>query len=77
MTIDPGSSGFLAWKEVLWSINYLQSMHDSAPYLHDGSAATLADVGPIMLRACAAPGEAPPAVSDEETTALVEYLRGL
>lgn len=28
MTIDPGSSGFLGWKESLWAINYLQSMHD-------------------------------------------------
>jgi hypothetical protein len=26
--IDPGSSGFLDWKESLWAINYLQSMHD-------------------------------------------------
>jgi hypothetical protein len=28
MTIDPGSSGFMDWKEALWTINYLQVMHD-------------------------------------------------
>ncbi len=28
-TIDPGSSGWAAWKEALWTLNYLQSMHDS------------------------------------------------
>jgi hypothetical protein len=29
-TIDPGSSGWAAWKEALWTLNYLQVMHDSA-----------------------------------------------
>jgi hypothetical protein len=28
MTIDPGSSGFFDWKAALWSLNYLQVMHD-------------------------------------------------
>jgi YVTN family beta-propeller protein len=55
----------------------LRGLADSAPYLHDGSAASLSDVVPVMLRACAPPGEAPPALSDDEKTALVEYLRGL
>jgi hypothetical protein len=29
MTIDPGSSGWAGWKEALWTLNYLQVMHDS------------------------------------------------
>jgi len=28
-TIDPGSSGWAGWKEALWTLNYLQVMHDS------------------------------------------------
>jgi hypothetical protein len=28
MTIDPGSSGWTDWKEALWTLNYLQLMHD-------------------------------------------------
>lgn len=28
MNIDPGSSGFTDWKEALWTLNYLQGMHD-------------------------------------------------
>ncbi len=28
MTISPGASGWLDWKESLWSLNYLQLMHD-------------------------------------------------
>jgi hypothetical protein len=28
MTIDPGSSGWADWKEALWTLNYLQIMHD-------------------------------------------------
>jgi hypothetical protein len=28
-TIDPGSSGWTGWKEALWTLNYLQVMHDS------------------------------------------------
>jgi hypothetical protein len=27
--IDPGSSGWAGWKEALWTLNYLQVMHDS------------------------------------------------
>src|SRR5262249_42716948 len=27
-TIDPGSSGWTDWKEALWTLNYLQVMHD-------------------------------------------------
>jgi hypothetical protein len=30
MSIDPGSSGWAGWKEALWTLNYLQVMHDSA-----------------------------------------------
>jgi hypothetical protein len=29
-TIGPGSSGWVGWKEALWTLNYLQVMHDSA-----------------------------------------------
>ena len=28
MTIDPGSSGWTDWKQALWTLNYLQVMHD-------------------------------------------------
>jgi hypothetical protein len=28
-TIGPGSSGWAAWKEALWTLNYLQVMHDN------------------------------------------------
>src|SRR5580658_6673545 len=28
MTIGPGSSGWTGWKEALWTLNYLQVMHD-------------------------------------------------
>jgi hypothetical protein len=28
-TIDPGSTGWHAWKAMLWTLNYLQVMHDS------------------------------------------------
>jgi YVTN family beta-propeller protein len=50
----------------------LRGLTDSAPYLHDGSAATLEAVLPVMLRAAAA---APLSSSDER--ALLEFLRGL
>lgn len=30
MTIGPGASGWVGWKEALWTLNYLQVMHDSA-----------------------------------------------
>ncbi len=55
----------------------LRGLVDSAPYLHDGSAATLQDVLPIMLRASAPPNGAPPVLSATEQQALVEYLRSL
>ena len=29
MTIGPGASGWTGWKEALWTLNYLQVMHDS------------------------------------------------
>lgn len=29
MTIGPGSSGWAGWKEALWTLNYLQVMHDT------------------------------------------------
>jgi cytochrome c peroxidase len=55
----------------------LRGLADSAPYLHDGSAATLADLLPIMLKAGSTPDQPPPDLSDDDRTALVEYLRGL
>lgn len=55
----------------------LRGLADSAPYLHDGSAATLADAALRMLQATAVNGAAPKTLSDAELTALVEYLRGL
>jgi YVTN family beta-propeller protein len=54
----------------------LRGLADSAPYLHDGSAATLADVHPSMLRA-AAGTDVPQALSASEQRALDEYLRSL
>ena len=55
----------------------LRGLADSAPYLHDGSAATLDDVLPSMLQAAAAPGQTAPPLSADDETALVEYLRSL
>jgi YVTN family beta-propeller protein len=55
----------------------LRGLTDSAPYLHDGSAATLEGVVPIMLQAAAGPGGTPQTLSANDQTALVEYLRGL
>lgn len=55
----------------------LRGLVDSAPYLHDGSAPTLEDVLPSMLRASVAPGEPAPTLSDSERRALLEYLRSL
>ncbi len=55
----------------------LRGLSDSAPYLHDGSAATLTDVLPSMLRAAAAPGAAPQVLTAAQQNALVEYLRSL
>ncbi|HTA89045.1 MAG TPA: di-heme oxidoredictase family protein [Polyangiaceae bacterium] len=55
----------------------LRGLADSAPYLHDGSAATLADVLPSMLQAVAAPGQPPTTLSSDDQHALLEYLRSL
>ncbi len=55
----------------------LRGLTDSAPYLHDGSAATLDDVVGIMLDAMAAAGGPPPSLSTSDRRALVEYLRSL
>ena len=52
----------------------LRGLTDSAPYLHDGSAATLEAVLPVMLRAV---GVAPSTLSSADERALVEFLRGL
>lgn len=54
----------------------LRGLVDSAPYLHDGSAATLDAVVTVMLQASAG-GNAPPALSGSDRQALVEYLRSL
>ena len=55
----------------------LRGLSDSAPYLHDGSAATLADLLPAMLKASAAPGQPADTLSSADSRALVEYLRSL
>jgi cytochrome c peroxidase len=55
----------------------LRGLADSAPYFHDGSAATLEDVVPVMLQAVAGVGAPAPVLSGAEQRALVEYLRGL
>jgi hypothetical protein len=41
-TITPGADGFATWKYGLWSINYLQTMHDS-------TEAAVASVSPAQL----------------------------
>ena len=55
----------------------LRGLADSAPYLHDGSAATLADVLPVMLQATVPAGTPPPTLSADEQQALLEFLRSL
>jgi DNA-binding beta-propeller fold protein YncE len=56
----------------------LRGLWDSAPYLHDGSAATLDDVIPVMLQATAPSCTTPrSALSADDRAALVEYLRSL
>jgi len=55
----------------------LRGLADSAPYLHDGSAASIQDVLPAMLQASAAPGNPPATLTADDETALVEYLRSL
>ena len=45
-TIAPGADGFASWKYSLWTINYLQSMHDDAnTAVATVDEATLANVG--------------------------------
>ena len=55
----------------------LRGLADSAPYLHDGSAATIDDVVPIMLQAVAPAGQPAPTLTADQQQALVEYLRSL
>jgi YVTN family beta-propeller protein len=55
----------------------LRGLADSAPYFHDGSAATLEDVLPYMIKAATAPGAQPQTLSAGDQAALVEYLRSL
>ncbi len=55
----------------------LRGLSDSAPYLHDGSAAKLGDVLPAMLKVSAAPGQPPSTLTAGDQRALVEYLRSL
>lgn len=55
----------------------LRGLWDSAPYFHDGSAATLDAVVPIMLQASAPPGGSAPVLSPSDEQALVEYLKSL
>ncbi len=45
-TIGPGSSGWVGWKEALWTLNYLQVMHDSFEVPVDAvNDVTLGEVG--------------------------------
>jgi YVTN family beta-propeller protein len=55
----------------------LRGLADSAPYLHDGSAATIDEVVPVMLQAVAPAGQAAPTLTADQQKALVEYLRSL
>jgi YVTN family beta-propeller protein len=55
----------------------LRGLADSAPYLHNGSAAALEDVIPTMILASTPDGGTPPTLSSDDTAALVEYLRSL
>jgi DNA-binding beta-propeller fold protein YncE/mono/diheme cytochrome c family protein len=55
----------------------LRGLWDSAPYLHDGSAATLDDVLAVMLQAVAGPGAPAPTLGADGRKALLEYLRSL
>jgi YVTN family beta-propeller protein len=54
----------------------LRGLWDSAPYMHDGSAATLDDAVGIMLTAAAKVGGKTD-ISPSERQALVEYLKSL
>jgi len=55
----------------------LRGLWDSAPYLHDGSAATLSDVLPSMLKASTPSGGGDTSLSDADRNALLEYLKSL
>jgi DNA-binding beta-propeller fold protein YncE len=56
----------------------LRGLWDSAPFLHDGSAATLDDAVTAMLRAVGlSTGQPAPVLSQSDRDALVEYLRSL
>jgi YVTN family beta-propeller protein len=55
----------------------LRGLWDSAPYLHDGSAATLNDVVRVMLPAGVPAGTPPPNLSAADEQAVVEFLRSL
>jgi cytochrome c peroxidase len=55
----------------------LRGVWDTAPYFHDGSAAALDDVLPVMLKAVVGSGEPAPVLSADDQQALVEYLRSL
>ncbi len=50
-TIGPGSSGWVAWKEALWTLNYLQVMHDP-------KEVTWTHVAPAQLGDVGVPGNA-------------------
>src|ERR1700722_2877574 len=52
MMIGPGSSGWAGWKEALWTLNYLQVMHDSTE--------TAARTAPPEQLALAGPAGHPP-----------------
>jgi len=55
----------------------LRGLWDSAPYLHDGSAATLDAAVAAMLGPAVASGGSTTAPSPDDLHALVEFLRGL
>jgi cytochrome c peroxidase len=60
----------------LFATPFLEGLWDSAPYMHDGSAATLDDAVSIMLVAAAKAGGNTD-ISASERQALVEYLKSL
>jgi cytochrome c peroxidase len=55
----------------------LRGVWDTAPYFHDGSAGTLDDVVPVMLKAVASTGVGTPVLSEDDERELIEYLRSL
>jgi hypothetical protein len=48
-TIGPGASGWVGWKEALWTLNYLQVMHDAQEVPID-------TVAPLVLGSVGIPG---------------------